>query len=147
MRIVFIFFSLLILAGCSQDQKEELITEDELVLTDQWVRPGVKDRNTAAFIKIQNNTNENDTLVSAGSSSAKVVEIHETFSRENDMKGMRKVDNIIIPAKSTVELKPGGFHVMLIGLNNDLVAGTEVKIELNFKKSGVKAFTAKVGEE
>ena len=67
---------------------------------------------------------------------AKVAQIHETYKKENDMMGMRHVDYIVIPSKSIVELKPGSFHIMLIGLNKDLSLDQQAKIKLLFKVKG-----------
>ena len=100
------------------------------------MRAGVKERNTAAFMKLVNNTDNDDTLFSVQSDLAEVVELHETFTKENDMKGMRSVDEIIIPANSTLELKPGSHHVMLIGLFNDLNKNDSGEIQLTFRKKG-----------
>ena len=144
MRIIVIIVWISLISGCNTNKKLDIEVEEGIVLTDQWVRPGAKDRNTAAFLKIQNNSSEYDTLVSAGSGVAKVVEIHETYSRENDMKGMRHIEYIAIPAGSTVELKPGGYHIMLIGLENDLISDNEINLTLQFKNNGNFDIKAKV---
>ena len=112
------------------------ISEKPVLVSNQWMRPGSKNRNTAAFMSITNNMEVDDTLYSVESNLAKVVELHESYEKENDMMGMRHVDFIVIPSKSTVELKPGSFHIMLIGLNNDLVKGNEGILIANFKKNG-----------
>ena len=130
--------------GCQQEQKIEQKNEDSISISDTWIRPGVKDRNTAAFMKIYNNTGMDDTLLTASSSLAKVVEIHETFTKENDMKGMRQVDFVEIPNNSVKELKPNGLHIMLIGLEKNLASGDSGKINLNFKSAGEIIINTKV---
>ena len=62
------------------------------------------------------------------------------------MMGMRKIDSLEIPAGGTVELKPGGYHIMLIDLNRELVAGEKVDITLKFEKAGDVKVTAEVRE-
>ncbi len=93
------------------------ISEKSFVISSTWMRAGAQNRNSAAFMKITNNMDIDDTLFSVQSDLAKVTELHETYEKENDMMGMRHVDYLIIPSKSVVELKPGSFHIMLIGLN------------------------------
>lgn len=72
------------------------------------------------------------TLVAAESPVARLVELH-THIREDDMLKMRRVDHIDIPPGETVEMKPGGRHVMLIGLKKDLNKVDEIKLTLVFK--------------
>ncbi len=50
--------------------------------------------------------------------------------------GMRHIDYLIIPKNSTVELKPGSFHIMLIGLNRDLAIDENNKVKLFFRVNG-----------
>lgn len=125
-----------------KDSKSEIVEKSEefgnelFFISKPWMRPGATNRNTAAFMHITNNTDADDTLFSVQSDLAKVVELHETYEKGNDMMGMRHVDFIVIPSKSTVELKPGSFHVMLIGLNKDLLQGNKGTLIANFKKSG-----------
>ena len=125
-----------LLLGCEKESKTDLTLNEGISISDTWIRPGVKDRNTAAFMKISNNSPYEDTLFTASSDLAKVVEIHETFTKENDMKGMRQIDYILLAPNSVTELKPMGLHIMLIGLNKNLTGGDQNIIELNFKRAG-----------
>lgn len=128
---------ILILVSCQQKETEKVVDEKSFIISDTWMRPGSMNRNTAAFMKITNNMDIDDTLYAASSDLAKVVEIHETYKKENDMMGMRHIDYLVIPKYSTVELKPGSFHVMFIGLNKDLAIDESSTIKLSFKKNGV----------
>ena len=101
-------------------------------------------RNTAAFMKITNNMDVDDTLFAVKSDLAKVVELHETYEKENDMMGMRHIDYLVIPKNSVVELKPGSFHIMFIGLNEDLAIDQINKIKLFFRVNGEVEIEAKV---
>ena len=88
--------------------------------------------NSASFMKIVNSGDKTVFLLSANSNIAKNVELHEHVM-SNGMMKMQQVKNIKIPAKSTVELKPGGLHVMLLGLNKKLKPHDKVDaITLNF---------------
>ncbi len=60
------------------------------------------------------------------------------------MMGMRKIDKLEIPAGGKVELKPGGYHILLIELTRELKVGDKVEITLTFEKAGDVKVTAEV---
>ena len=136
MKITLTLIFALVLLSCQQKDGEKSLDEKSFVISNTWMRPGSINRNTAAFMKITNNMNFDDTLYAVSSDLAKVVEIHETYKKENDMMGMRHVNYLVIPKKSTVELKPGSFHIMLIGLNKDLAIDENNKLKLFFRVNG-----------
>lgn len=86
-----------------------------------------------------------DRLVSATSPAAGSVEIH-SMSMEGDVMKMRQVDAIDLPTGQTVELKPGGFHLMLMGLKAPLKAGDKFPVTLRFEKAGEVVVTVNVEE-
>lgn len=108
---------------------------DKIKIVDPWMRVGAQGKPTGVFFKIENNSDKADTLYKAESELSRKVEIHETYQKD-DMMGMREVGQIIIPAKSTFELKPGSFHIMLIGLKEDLKKDDKGEITLFFKHAG-----------
>lgn len=69
-----------------------------------------------------------------------------TTAMGGGMMTMHKVDKIPVAADSTVELKPGGLHVMLFGLKKDLTVGEKLPVTLTFEKAGEKKVTAEVRE-
>lgn len=87
--------------------------------------------NSAAFMVIKNNTDQDRSLVNARSNISKVVELH-THKKEGDIMRMRRVDKIDIKANSKTVLKPGGLHIMFIGLKHQLKKGSKVGLELIF---------------
>ena len=87
--------------------------------------------NSAAFMMLKNSATDEVALTSASSSVAKAVELHTHTHADGVMK-MRKVENIPVAGKKMVELKPGGYHVMLIGLNQNMVKGETIDLQLNF---------------
>jgi copper(I)-binding protein len=101
--------------------------------------------NSAAYLTIVNKGSEADQLVSANSDVAKAIELHNVKMENNVMK-MFQVPAIDVPANGKAELKPGGFHVMLIGLTRDLKVGEKVKLTLNFQKAGSVTLEAEVRE-
>ncbi|RBW41564.1 copper chaperone PCu(A)C [Psychromonas sp. B3M02] len=116
----------------------------ELTVTDQYVRatpPHVK--NSAAFLTIENQSEESVKLVSVSSDIADRVELHTHISEAGLMK-MRQVESILIKGHNSVQLQPGGYHVMFLGLKNDLIAGDSVDITLYFDTGDAINITAPI---
>ena len=87
--------------------------------------------NSAAFMTIHNDGAEAIRLVSASSSAADVVELHNHEHHMGVMR-MRQVDAIDVASHGSTELKPGGYHVMLLGLKEPLREGAHIKVDLRF---------------
>ena len=118
-----------------------------ITASDAWARPSpMMNRAGAAYLVIQNNGAAEDKLLSVESDVAQTIELHET-KEMNGMMQMSPVPNIPVPAGGKTELKPGGLHVMLIGLNRELKAGDKVQLTLNFEKAGKVPVTAEVKEQ
>ena len=86
------------------------------------------------FMKIENKGTA-DQLVSASSPVAGEVQLHEMAMEGNVMK-MRQVKDIAVPAGGSVELKPGGLHLMFMNIKAPLTAGESVPVKLKFAKAG-----------
>lgn len=147
---------------------DDPITVGNLEITDAWVRPAAQmgggnnmatpasgqtemgmDPNTvlsAAYFVIHNEGGETDKLMSAASEVAEAVELHNV-KMENDVMTMFQVPYIEVAADEHTTLKPGSYHVMLIGLRQDLKVGEHVSLTLNFEKAGSVTFEAEVREE
>lgn len=109
---------------------------DSLVIRNVWARAATKSDNVSAvFMLIENTGDQPDRLLHAHCGVAEAVEIHESKMEGGIMK-MQPVDGIDVPAHGTVELKPGGLHVMLIGLTRDLNPGDTIEVELHFEHAG-----------
>lgn len=93
--------------------------------------------NSAAFFVIKNNSDASIEITSINCDIANKSELH-THIKENEMMKMVKVEKLEIPAKSSLELKTGGDHVMLMGLKNELKAGDEINLELTFSDGDKK---------
>jgi len=88
------------------------------------------------FLTITNTGTTADRLVSASSSAASQVQVHEMKMDGNIMR-MRELDNgLEIPPGATVTLAPGGMHLMMIGLKAPLKESTMVPVTLVFEKAG-----------
>ncbi|MGE5503540.1 MAG: copper chaperone PCu(A)C [Actinomycetota bacterium] len=92
----------------------------------------------AGFVTIKNTGAAPDRLLGAEAGVSKAVELH-THIKDGDVYRMRAVDSIPVPAHGSAELKPGGDHIMFIGLTAPLVAGGTVPVKLKFEKAGTVA--------
>ena len=99
---------------------------------------------SGAFMMLVNNSTTAYTLTSVSFSGASTVEIHETSMVEGRMR-MRKVSHVDIPANGSAELKPGSYHIMLIGLEKEMRAGTSESLTLTFSDGSQKTVEALVG--
>ena len=100
----------------------------EVTVKDAWVRGTVAAQTTTgAFMTIT--STEEAKLVGAKSSIAKTTEIHQSMLMDG-VSHMHEADSVALPAGKPVELKPGGYHVMLMGLAKPVAAGQKVPIEL-----------------
>ncbi len=88
------------------------------------------------FLVITNTGTTPDRLIAARSLVAGKVEIHE-MKMDGDIMRMREVEKgIEIPPGGKVELKPGGFHIMFMGLKAPFAKDTDVSVTLVFEKAG-----------
>jgi len=100
-----------------------------------WVRPTAPGAKVGGAFMTLMGGKEADRLVSASSPVAGVVELH-THIMEGGIAKMRAIPVIELPVGGKVELKPGGFHIMLINLKAQLKDGETVPIKLRFEKAG-----------
>ena len=110
-----------------------------------WARPTVAGQmGTGAFMNLT--SKEGARLLSASSDVAGVVEIHEMAMEGNVMR-MRPIRNLDLPPGSTVELKPGGHHMMLMDLKRPLATGEKIKVELRLETRDKKLVTQPIEVE
>ena len=103
----------------------------QVAIADPWVRATVPQQQASgAFMRLT--AVKPARLVEARSPVAGVVELHE-MRMEGDVMRMRAVPGIDLPAGKAVELRPGGYHVMLMALKQTLTAGETVPITLVFE--------------
>jgi copper(I)-binding protein len=91
--------------------------------------------NGAAYVTISNHGSEPEALLSATADLADRVELHHTVTREGVMK-MEPLAQFDVPPGATLEMKPGSYHLMLLGLKQDLKPGDTVTLTLRFAKAG-----------
>lgn len=141
---------LALLAGCSSPAASP---SARITVTDAWARPSSAMAGAgAAYATITNAGSAVDALIGVTSPAAATVEVHETVAMGSPeasgsgMMGMRPVARIEIPAGGSIQLKPGSYHVMLIGLVKDLKAGDSIDLTLKFEKAGEITVKAQVRE-
>ena len=98
---------------------------------------------SASFMTLKNDTDKAIALVKASSDVAKTVELHEHV-HDGGMMKMRQIPKIMIPANGVTVLKPGGYHIMLIGLQRKIKSGDKIKINLEFDNGDKQTITATV---
>jgi copper(I)-binding protein len=109
---------------------------------DPWVRATVAPQKaTGAFMQLT--SPKAATVVAASSPVADMVEIHE-MKMEDGVMRMRAVDALALPAGQTVALKPGSYHVMLMGLKGPIKAGETVPLTLTVETEGGQRSTVEV---
>lgn len=116
----------------------------DLMLETPWARatPGAA-KNGAAFMMIHNHGSATDRLVAAASDVAARVELHTHINKDGVMQ-MREVAGIEVPAGGMAELKPGGFHVMMMGLKAPLKEGESFPLTLTFENAGSATVDVKI---
>jgi hypothetical protein len=114
----------------------------QVTVTDAWVRGTVTGQKaTGAFMQLKSPADT--ALVAATSPVAKIVEVHE-MKMDGGMMKMNAVDKLPLPAGKVVELKPGGYHVMLMDLVRPLKEGDTVPLQLTFEDKAGKKQTLEV---
>lgn len=117
----------------------------QVTVSDAWVRGTVKGQSaTGAFMSLKSPTDA--VLKKAESAVADKVEIHEMKMDGNVMR-MKAVPQLEIPAGKSVDLGPGGYHVMLTGLKKPLAKGDKVALKLHFEGRDKKAQVVEVQAE
>ena len=99
---------------------------------------------SGAYFTYKNPLEISDTLVSIESPQAMMTQIHESYTTEDGLAGMREKKEIIIAPGQELVLKQGGLHVMLMNLNKDLSENDSVKVSLTFSQIGTTTFTLPV---
>lgn len=137
-KLVFLFvltFVVVMMAACGATPESNTSGEPQIKVMESWSRPSpAMAGNGAVYMKLMNEGGADDALVSVETDVAEVVELHET-KMEGDLMKMSPVAKVEIPAGGSAALEPGGLHVMLINLQQELVAGENIKLTLNFEKS------------
>ena len=136
-----LFASLLILASCGKSGTPDVS------VSDTWARataPG--QTSAAAYMTIANRGSADDKLVAVAAPSPAMAMVHRTSSA-NGVSSMHAMDDgLVVPAGSTVELKPLGAHIMVTGLKDALKAGDSLPLTLRFQHSGERQVAVRIAD-
>lgn len=106
--------------------------QNGIAVQSAWVRPTVGEQDsTGAYLTIT--SQEAIALVGVATPAAEIAEVHE-MKMDGDIMRMRMAQRIEIKAGEPLELKPGGYHVMLMALTAPIEAGQEIELSLQFEK-------------
>jgi copper(I)-binding protein len=132
------WFLFLLLAACSEEQTSSLVVREA------WVRePPGGHPIAAAYMLLENPTDEALVLVGAESPVVERVEIHLMSHKDGKM-SMRQIQSLEIPAKGNLLLQPSGLHLMLIGMEQAPKAGESIELTLRFADGQNKKVLAAV---
>lgn len=118
-------------------------TLGELKIGHPYARATVPGQTAGGGFLSIDNQGADDRLVSARAAVSQAVELH-TMTMDGNVMKMRAVDAIPVPSGKKVELKPGGLHIMFIGLKAPLGEGDTFPMTLRFEKAGEVTVTVKV---
>ena len=106
---------------------------DGIVISEPRLRAPPQGRDmTAGYFILENTTTTSKQLIGIKSPLAKRVELHDHVVGTNNMMQMRKINDVVIPAKSTILFAPAGIHIMLFELSPLVKEGTKLPITLKF---------------
>ncbi len=145
--ILFLLTFLVLLAACGAppNSADQGVTAGSLHIKGAWARPAqmMGGSTSAAYMVIENSGSAPDRLIRVSGDLANAIELH-TATNNNGVMEMRPVEAIEVPASSSVELKPGGYHIMMIGVKQPLKPDDTVPLTLTFAQAGNVNITATV---
>jgi len=119
----------------------------DLTIGHPWARATHGNAGTGVvYVTLVNDGKAADRLLKASTPVAAMASLHETI-KEGDVMKMREIDGLAIPAGATVELKPGAWHIMLMGLKKPLREGDMVPLTLTLANEGEVQVEAMVSDQ
>jgi copper(I)-binding protein len=140
--------AVLVASGPSADEQRPILLAQawaaQASMTDRSSAggPGAKG-NGAVYLRISNQSKEDDALIGAASDVSSRAELYAQLN-EGGVITLRPRSRIVIPAGGTVEMRPNGNHILLVGLTRDLGRGDKVTLTLTFEKAGSMSVRAPV---
>ena len=101
-----------------------------------WARPAAGSGPGAAYLSIRNGGDQPDRLIGARSACCATIEIHRTQVSDGRMSMLPVQDGIALEPGATLDLAPGGYHMMLFGLREPLRIGMRFVVTLEFEQNG-----------
>ena len=97
-----------------------------------WARPARQGEIGAVYFLLENHTTETHEMIAAVSDVAQAVEIHES-QMNGDVMQMQRLESVSLGPGAEVVFEPGGLHIMLIDLQQELKTGDEIEVTLQFR--------------
>ena len=119
-----------------------------VTVEDAWARTGPMNAETGAIYAIfTSDTDDAILYADVDFSVAMSAEVHETTMADDGSMGMQMVESVPLPAGQPVAFEPGGYHIMLMGLVEPLVAGSVISVTLTLESGNLVTFDAEVRED
>jgi copper(I)-binding protein len=118
----------LLLSGCAAPSKAGVEVRDA------WTRPAAQGGNGAIYFVIENHSSETLEMIGVESDIAEAAEMHES-RMSGDVMEMHQLESVSLEPGAEVIFEPGGLHIMLVGLKQDLKIGDEIQVTLNFSNA------------
>ena len=113
-----------------------------VVIHDAWVRESTAARtSSSAYMRIENRTSRAVALVQVTAPGVETAQVHASVDRQGRT-AMEPIAKLTIAARGSVDLAPGGMHIMLTGIARPLVAGTSIEMRLTFDDGHTRAVRA-----
>lgn len=132
--------SVIAIAGCGPGAPSSAAP----TVSEAWARSAPAAGQSAAYFTISNPATTADTLLSASSPDVGMVELHQTWMDGSGMSGMHPVERVEVPAGGSVVFQPGGYHLMLMDMSAELVAGRTIELDLVFEHAGKVVIMAEI---
>lgn len=143
---------LFVITACADEQPtsevpppaEAPVPADTFAVVDGWAAVASEGGTTAGYLTIENGLATADTLQGVTGEDMDRVEMHETYEREDGLRGMRPVEALVVAPDGRVRFEPGGLHLMLINMDRALAVGDSVEVTLSFAEHGPYPLTLPV---
>lgn len=143
-RYVTVIVALLIIAAYGAVRIQQPQDNRSITIDEAWVRPALASGTSAAYFTITNYTDNPVTLTSIATDFAAMAQIHQTVV-ENDMAQMQHLENgLLIGAGETIQLQPGGYHIMLMDVQQALNEGEIVSLTPTFDNGEIHSIEAQI---
>ena len=134
---------ILVADAAAEAKPSDAATAGKLAIEGAWARPTPEGTSiSAGYLKITNSGDKPDVLLGASTPVAASAELHESLMTADGVMTMRPLENgLEIKPGETVELKPAGTHIMILGVKEPLKEGQTIPVKLNFKTAGTVEVT------
>lgn len=148
---LYVLILLMAAIGCSNAKQDEpaqrLKLSGVLEITQSRARPAAIGGNSAVYLSIHNGTPKPDTIVGIQTEVANKAEIHESYTTEEGLSGMRPAPNLTIAPGDSLIFKPGGLHIMLMNVTRELSFNDSLEVILQFAQGGNKTIIVPVPQQ